>query len=115
MRDLRVFEAYRINTQYGGPGDKFGGAFEMYNPGTDSILRVIASCGDGWDHVSVSLPDRTPTWSEMEFVKRRFFADDELAWEYHMPPTEHISIHPHVLHIWRKHGFKMPTPPTEMV
>jgi hypothetical protein len=29
-------------------------------------LRVIASDGEGWDHVSVSLPDRCPTWEEMK-------------------------------------------------
>jgi hypothetical protein len=39
----------------------------------------------------------------------------EIAWEYHMNEDDHISIHPYVLHIWRKHNFRMPTPPKVFV
>ena len=64
-------------------------------------LRCIFSNGLGWDHVSVSLPTRCPTWAEMEFIKRTFFADDETAMQLHVPLAEHISHHPYCLHIWR--------------
>ena len=89
--------------------DEQGGAFEVTVPGAK--LRVIASTGLGWDHVSVSLKDRCPDWAEMERVKRIFFKDDEIAYQFHMPPSDHINIHPYTLHIWRCQDLEMPTPP----
>jgi len=44
-----------------------------------------------------------------------FFEDDETCWQYHVPSSDHINIHPYVLHIWRKQDFEMPMPPVEMV
>jgi hypothetical protein len=43
------------------------GAFTI--PFESFILHVIASDGQGWEHVSVSLSHRTPNWREMCFVK----------------------------------------------
>ncbi len=78
-------------------------------------LRIIASIGQGWDHVSVSLEKRMPTWDEMEFVRKKLFKPDEVVWQYHVPEDDHINIHPNCLHMWRKHGFKMPMPPKVFV
>lgn len=79
-------------------------------------LRVIWSQNNGWDHVSVSLPDRCPTWDEMELVKRTFFADDEYAMQLHVPPSEHVNIHPYCLHLWRPNdGREIPFPDKSMV
>lgn len=77
------------------------------------ILNVIADCGEGWDHVSVSVHEdhRCPTWEEMEAVKRAFFAPEECAMQLHVPVEDHVSIHPYVLHIWRPHGISIPVPP----
>ena len=76
---------------------------------------MIASVGLGWDHVSVSLPNRTPNWYEMDFVKRMFFEADEVAWQYHVPAHRHVNAHPNCLHLWRKQGFEMPLPPLSLV
>lgn len=100
--DLRCLKAYED-----------GGAFELPHKGR--TLRIIASFGDGWDHVSVSLEDRCPTWEEMEFVKRTFFRNTETAMQLHVPPTDHINIHPCVLHLWRPQRVKIPKPPKEFV
>lgn len=86
-----------------------GGAFRLGD------LLVIASWVEGWDHVSVSRRDRCPTWEEMERVKRAFFRDDETAMQLHVPPRDHINIHPYCLHLWRPHGAPIPMPPKEMV
>lgn len=90
-----------------------GGVFVLVRHG--STLRVIASHGMGWEHVSVSLAHRTPNWGEMEHVKRLFFHDDETAMQLHVPPSEHISIHPYTLHIWRSQTEAIPRPPSIMV
>lgn len=68
-----------------------------------------------WDHVSVSRRNRTPNWQEMEHVKRLFFAADEIAVQFHVAEADHISIHPHTLHLWRWTHMPIPLPPKELV
>lgn len=88
-------------------------------------LTVIASDGDhmaaglpkeyAWEHVSVSLPNRCPNWLEMDFVCRLFWAEDETVMQLHAPRSEHINIHPHVLHLWRPLLAEIPRPPAACV
>jgi hypothetical protein len=78
-------------------------------------MRVIASADEGWDHVSVSRANRCPNWQEMEHVKRLFFKDDETAMQLHVPPSDHISVHPNCLHLWRCQSQPIPMPPKWMV
>lgn len=79
-------------------------------------LFVMASNGGDWDHVSVSLPDRCPTWDEMDAIARLFFEDDETCMQLHVPPADHVSFHPFCLHLWRpRRGVKIPRPPKEMI
>lgn len=76
---------------------------------------VVASFGMGWDHVSVSLNNRCPTWGEMDQIKRLFFHPWETAMQLHVPPSDHISVHPYCLHIWRPQSADIPMPPSFMV
>lgn len=92
------------------PGS-FNGAF-MFKGG----LRVIASdstCegSEGWEHVSVSLATRCPTWEEMCFVKALFWKDDEVVFQLHPAKDKWISNHPYCLHMWRKIDADPPLPP----
>jgi hypothetical protein len=79
------------------------------------MLRVIAASGGGWDHVSISLPDRTPRWEELEFVKRLLFKPHEIAVQFHVPADDHINVHPYTLHLWRHHTRRFPLPPKRFV
>lgn len=76
---------------------------------------VVFSWGGGWDHVSVSFPNRCPTWEEMCEVKKMFFHPEETAWEYHPMESEYVNNHPYCLHIWRLQQPGMPMPPSWMV
>ena len=79
-------------------------------------FAVIASYGMSWDHVSVSLSDRTPRWDEMETIKRLFFKPNEWAMQLHAPPSKHINIHSHTLHLWAPHPpLSIPIPHPLMV
>lgn len=79
-------------------------------------FRIVFSWGLNWDHVSVSCADeRTPTWAEMEVVKRAFFKDGETAMQLHVPRDDHIDCHPYCLHLWRPQRVKIPRPPGDMV
>lgn len=120
MKRLRELNAYRRRADGIATGHEAGdegGVFELPYPANPSVqLRCIASTGEGWDHVSVSLNlPRCPTWAELEHVKRTFFRDDETAMQLHMPPSDHISIHPYVLHLWRPTEAPIPVPPKEFV
>jgi len=114
MIDLRELDKYRVDG-YTHEDRKFHGVFCITSKSARRVMRIIASNGDGWDHVSISLNNRCPNWQEMEQIKRLFFKEEELCWQYHVPPADHINVHPYVLHIWRKHNFDMPLPPKEMV
>lgn len=80
-----------------------------------TVLRIVASWGDGWDHVSVSLSSRTPRWEEMNFIKDLFFNNDETVMQLHPKKSEYINVHEFVLHMWRPHDAEILTPPLYMV
>ena len=76
-------------------------------------VKVIASDGLGWEHVSVSRSDRTPTWDEMCQIKGLFWDEEDCVVQYHPAKADYVNIHNHCLHLWRTEG--IPTPPTFMV
>ena len=82
-------------------GDPFGYFVVLYK---NNRLRVIASNDLGWEHVSVSLQDRCPTWEDMSYVKKLFWSDDDLVVQMHVPKSDYVNCHPHCLHLWRKEG-----------
>jgi len=122
MRKLegRPFDQWRDRSPgvvrlYGSVGDETCGAFNVpLFPTTGEFARVVVSTGEGWDHVSASLPNRCLTWEEMVFIKRAFFKRDEWAVEFHPPEAENISLHNYCLHLWRPH-MPMPLPEPWMV
>lgn len=115
MRNLYLLDAFRIVHPALGRGDETCGAFLVPHRHTGVELKVIASSGDGWDHVSVSLPNRCPNWLELEFVKRLFFREEETAMQLHVPPSDHVNLHPYCLHLWRPQAAEIPRPPAWMV
>lgn len=117
--NLRI-ERYRtVHPTLGGsqPGENWG-FFVVERP--TGTLRVIATDGVdidgyGWEHVSVSLASRCPTWEEMSFVKRLFWADDETVLEFHPPKTKYVNLAETCLHLWRKVGVNAELPPEILV
>lgn len=89
------------------------GCFKI--PFNGNELTVITSDGDGWDHVSVSLKNRCPTWDEMKFVKEMFFRDDEAAIQIYPPKALYRNCHPYCLHWWRPQNVALPMPDPYMV
>lgn len=120
MRNLRLLDAHRTRGRavvelWGWEGDDTCGAFTLRSSIDGGELIVIASSGEGWDHVSASRRNRCPNWPEMEQVKRTFFRDDETAMQLHVPPSDHINNHPYTLHLWRPLEREIPRPPGIMV
>jgi hypothetical protein len=104
----------------GNPGGPSSGFFNINGP-KGRPLRVMASSGHGWDHVSVGAHLFTPGWDEMEFIKRLFFKPEEYCFQAHPPLKEYITgDYPggnslFVLHIWRPTEQDFPKPPSWMV
>lgn len=121
---FHVPNQHRIRTGRLGSTDAIGnaGAFFVPNPFRREVpLTVIASDGSdgqqdhGWEHVSVSLPDRCPTWREMSLIKSLFWDPSDCVVQYHPPEADYVNNHSFCLHLWRPTGVELPRPPIWMV
>lgn len=120
MRNLHTLDHHRLRSaailkRMGSYGDHGNGFFMVPSPVDSAEMFIMASDGEGWDHVSVSRKNRCPNWPEMEHVKRLFFENYETAMQLHVPPNKHINCHPYCLHIWRPQHLEIPMPPDWMV
>jgi len=115
--NLRI-EGYRNNNNPIGqskPGKNWG-YFEILRRG--ELLRVISSgIGEknGWEHVSVSLSNRCPTWDEMAYIKNLFWKEDETVVQFYPKKSKYKNLMPFCLHLWRKIGQEYELPPDEYV
>lgn len=106
---FHVPEQFRIIDGPMASNDSYGnnGAFNVKMRTRKKPARLyscIASDQMGWEHVSVSLPHRTPNWDEMCQIKELFWDDGDLVVQFHVPKSDWINNHPYCLHLWRKSG-----------
>lgn len=80
-----------------------------------SVLSAMSSDGRGWEHVSVSLQQRCPTWEEMCYVKALFWDDEDTVVQFHPPKSQYVNNHNYCLHLWRPLGVTIPVPPSDLV
>jgi len=80
-------------------------------------VQTIASWGDGWEHVSVSLCDIgvCPPWEIMCQIKDVFFEPEEVCFQLHPAQSSYVNNHEGCLHIWKPIGKEIPCPPVWMV
>lgn len=97
----------------GGQPDDDGFAAQFHRHGLQFL--IVASWGKGWDHVSVSLVNRCPTWDEMCHVKDLMFEPQECAVQYHPAQSQYVNCHPYCLHLWRAQSEAVAIPPTWMI
>lgn len=116
---FRVPNLYRIRDGLLKSDDSAGNNGAFLLPGTPAAgpMLVIASDGEGWEHVSCSLKTRCPTWDEMVRAKLLFWDDPEdWAVQYHPPMSRYVNNHKYCLHLWRPTDCgEMPFPPTDLV
>lgn len=82
-----------------------------FDPVNQKKYCFVFSWGGGWEHLSVSTPNKTPDWDTMCRVKNVFWDEEEACVEYHPKKSEYVNQHPHCLHIWRPLEVELPTPP----
>lgn len=114
---FRVPEKFRITTGPMASSAAVGnnGAFRFPAAPGRPALSVIASDGEGWEHVSVSTPFRCPTWEEMCWIKDQFWGPEDCVVQFHPARSEYVNLHQFCLHLWRPVGTQIATPPTYMV
>jgi len=107
---VRGFERYGSTPDYG-----FNGLFR-FRMGMKQ-LRVVASEGEGWKHVSVSIEGENtpPKWDTMCAVKDLFWESEDCVVQFHPPRSEYVNFHPGCLHLWQPIDQPFPTPPSIMV
>ena len=111
MRDLEEIKKNKNVTVRQSGEDGFNGWANL-GKGLGNAPFFVCSNGGGWDHVSVSFPNRCPTWDEMCKIKDIFFDEDECCVEYHPKKKDYVNLHPYCLHIWRPQAAPIPVPPT---
>lgn len=78
-------------------------------------MTIVFSCDRGWEHASVSLKGRCPTWEEMCSIKDIFWNEDEAVMQIHPPKSEYVNLHPYCLHLWKPVGQDFIRPEKELV
>lgn len=74
----------------------------------DLATRFIVSAGiedtERWGpllHVSMSYPDRDPSWDEIKAVRAAFFPGDMDAGMMLPREADYINVHSHCFHLWQ--------------
>jgi hypothetical protein len=122
----KTIERFRVRNGPFASNESYGANGKFLIPKVDGvILSVVVSDGSDWEecgfpgpvweHVSVSLLARCPTWEEMDLVKRIFWRDNETVLQFHVPRSEHLNYHEFCLHLWKPVGFEIPLPPKQTV
>ena len=106
-------DKYRVPL-YGSMGNATNGAFKIPLK-SGKTANVIASDGAGWEHVSVSLHNRCPTWGEMCQIKALFWDDEDCVVQFHPPKSQYVNFHPYCLHLWRQIGVDTPVPDSLLI
>lgn len=114
MMSFERAEKYRTPHPLGLPhkkGDPFGWFLIPTKFGQGPAIRVMAAPSDAeWQHVSVSLGDRCPTWKEMCKIKAMFWGPEDVVVQFHPAESEYVNNAQYCLHLWSWKGGRFPTP-----
>lgn len=122
-QDGKHLDRYRLThpTMGDSPNGSLYGYFRVLLDGKK--LNVISSgerhggdpySAESWEHVSVSLFNRCPTWREMKFVKDLFWRPEELVVQFHPPHSSYVNQYENCLHLWCS-PFAIELPPLKCV
>ena len=62
--------------------------------------RSVMKNGSEWHHISLSRPDRLPSWSDVAKVKEDFLGTGGDAIHVIPKKRDHVNVHQYCLHIW---------------
>ena len=81
---------------------EYGDDGEVWQSGELLVIWSVARENDDrfWMHVSVSRPNRLPSYSDMTRVKDLFVGTERAAYTVLASANKHVNIHPNCLHLW---------------
>ena len=84
------------------PAHQFEGIAFVRHDGLKVLFSFEWQDGDSreWLHVSVSRPDRIPSWEDLREIKDIFIGRDRKAVQILPPKDEYVNCHPNVLHLF---------------
>lgn len=100
------------------PGDDYGWfMIPTSAAGPVMAVQVSPACADyEWDHASISMGGRCPTWPEMCKVKDLLWDPEDVVVQFHPPKSEYVNLAKTCLHLWCYRGdLQMPRPPKILV
>ncbi len=116
---FHVPEKYRFTKEQGAgewsSDPSYGNNGVFFVPIHKKPFKIIASDGEGWEHVSVSLKGRTPYWHEMCAIKDVFWDSEDCVIQYHPPKAEYVNSCGECLHLWRSIEVEILRPPVNLV
>lgn len=115
---FKVPNNYRLRTHpIMGSDDSYGNNGMFIVPHFGLTLNCMASDGQGWEHVSVTINEsnKPPMWEVMDYVKDLFWDAEDCVLQYHPPKSVYVNIHPHCLHLWKPIGIDIPIPELQLV
>lgn len=84
----------------GDHSDQEVGAWERIPDGLRVMESFESHCDEDWLHVSVSFPNRLPSWADMREVKETFCGKERESYMVLPPEKQYVNDHPFVLHLW---------------
>jgi hypothetical protein len=106
------------------PADGANGFFVIPASMEHRSLDIIMSDGnlpeaELWEHVSIKVRvgpyTYTPTWDEMNWVKRQLWEPEDTVIQIHAPESKYVNCHPNVLHLWRHKQMQIHLPPSRLL
>ncbi|NPV81906.1 MAG: hypothetical protein HPY52_16870 [Firmicutes bacterium] len=86
---LPIPPEFKVNLEPGAQAYRYG-----------PCLVIVGKSEDGW-HMSISHPDRYPTWDEIRDARYQFMPHDITVAMLLPPPEEYINIHENCFHLWQ--------------
>lgn len=106
INEIMEYDKFTLNEYKPGIGG-WGFLFltgEKY-PATVTFSMGETGADEGWEHVSINLKKRYPTWIEMCILKDIFFKEDECVVQFFPAKSKNEDI-PNCLHLWRNKNFE---------
>jgi hypothetical protein len=88
---------------------------DVYSVYNNKIALAKFTKALGWEHLSISFSDETPSWDFTQEMKELFWKDDEVCYQLHPTKDNYINNDEHCLHLWKPIDEEIPLPPPILV
>lgn len=75
---------------------------DLMHPDGRVVLYSVSPEADGqaWIHVSLSRPNRMPSYEDLRITKEHLLGPGRVAYQVFPSADKHVNFHPYCLHLW---------------